>query len=76
MGHKKISGVSGFEVKLHGMKISVLTFYSYLGVIIDKSLSYKERIENVLKKVNSRVKLLPHIRQDLTPHQRTKHTKL
>ena len=35
---------------------------------MDKSLSYKEHIEKVLKKAKSRGKLLPHIRQDLTPH--------
>ena len=33
-----------------------------------ESLSYKEHIEKVLKTSNSRVKLLPHIKQDLTPH--------
>ena len=69
MGYiKKMSGVSGFEVKLHGMKITVSTSYNYLGVLMDGSLSYKEHNEKVLKKVNSRVKLLSHIRQDLTPH--------
>ena len=66
--HQKISGVSGFEVMLHGMKMTVSTFYNYLGVLMDKSLLYKEHIEKVLKKANSRVKLLSHIRQDLTPH--------
>ena len=65
---QKMSGVSGFEVRLHGMKITVSTFYNCLGVIMDKSLSYKEHIETVLKKANSRVKLLSHIKQDLTPH--------
>ena len=35
---------------------------------MDKSLSYKEHIEKVLKKANSRVKLLSHIGQDMTPH--------
>ena len=65
---KLINVVSGFEVKLKGMKITVSTFYNYLGVIMDKSLSYKEHIEKVLKKANSRVKLLFHIRQDLKPH--------
>ena len=43
-------------------------FYNYLGVLMDKSLSYKEHIEKVLKKANSRVRLLSSIRQDLTPH--------
>ena len=66
--HQKISSASGFEVKLHGMKITVSTSYNYLGILMDKSLSYKEHIEKVLKKANSRGKLLSHIRQDLTPH--------
>ena len=39
--HQKMSGVSGFEVKLHGMKITVSAFYNYLRVIMDKSLSHK-----------------------------------
>ena len=63
-----MSGVSGFEVKLHGVKITVSTSYNYLGVLMNKSLPYKEHIEKVLKKANSRVKLLSHIRQDLAPH--------
>ena len=50
------------------MKITVSTFYNYSVVIMEKSLSYKEHVEKVLKKANSRVKLLSHIRQDLTPH--------
>ena len=66
--HRNILGASGFEVKLQGMKITVSTFYNYLGVIMDKSLSHKEHIEKVQKEANSRVKLLSHIRQDLTPH--------
>ena len=35
---------------------------------MDKSLSYKEHNEKVLKRANSRVKLLSHIEQGLTPH--------
>ena len=35
---------------------------------MDTSLSCKGHIEKLLKKANSIVKLLPHIRQDLTPH--------
>ena len=35
---------------------------------MDKSLSYKEHIEKVLKNVDLRVKLFCHIRQNLTPH--------
>ena len=64
----KTSSVSALVVKLQGMKLTVSTFYNYLGVIMDKSLSYKEHIGKVLKKSNSRVKLLSHTRQDLTPH--------
>ena len=51
----KTSRASAFGVKLNGMKSH-------------KSLSYKEHIEKVLKKANSRVKLLSQIRQDLAPH--------
>ena len=57
MGHiKKMSSVSGFEVKLHGMKITVSTSYNYLGILMHKSLSYEEHIEKVLKRANSGVK--------------------
>ena len=74
--YQKTPNVSGFEVKLRAMKIAVSTFYNYLGVIMNESLSYKERIEKVLEKTNSRVKLLCHIRQDLTPHGRKQYTEL
>ena len=66
--HQKGSSVGEFVTKLQGMKITVSTFYKYLAVIMDRSLSYKEHNEKGLQRANSRVKLLSHVRQDLTPH--------
>ena len=63
-----------FVAMLQGMKMTVPTFYNYLGVTMDKSLSYKEHIEKVLKKENSRVKILSYIGQDLTLHAAEKYT--
>ena len=59
--HKKISKSTAFEVKLNGLKIAESTAYKYLGVMIDKSLSYTEHIEKTLKNASSRVKLLSKI---------------
>ena len=57
--HQKMLGVSRFEVKLHGMNITLSTSYNYLGVLMDKSLSYKEHIKKVLKKQAQELSFCP-----------------
>ena len=54
-----MSGVNGFEVKLHGLNITVSMSYNYLGVLMDKSLSYKEYTEKVLKKQTQELSFCP-----------------
>ena len=65
---QKTSKSAAFEVKLDGLKIAESAAYKYLGVVMDKSLTYAEHIEKTLKKAGSRVKLLSRIRPNLTPH--------
>ena len=66
--HQKTSKSAAFEVKLNGLKIAESAAYKYLGVVMDKSLTYAEHIKKTLKKASSRVKLLSRIRPNLTPH--------
>lgn len=42
--------------------------YKYLGVIMNKSLTYAEHIEKTLKKTSSRLTLLSKIRPNLMPY--------
>ena len=66
--HQKTSKSTAFEVKLNGLKIAESAAYKYLGVMMDKSLTYAEHFEKTLKKASSRVKLLSRIRPNLMPH--------
>ena len=66
--HQKTSKSTAFEIKFNGLKIAESAAYKYLGVMMDKSLTYAEHIDNTPKKASSRVKLLSRIRPNLTPH--------
>ena len=56
------------DVHLNYDKIKCVQKYEYLGVIVDKNLSYKVNLEITYKKAMSRTKLLTRIRQNLTPY--------
>ena len=48
----KTSKSTAFEIKLNGFKIAESVAYKYLGVMMDKSLTYAEHIEKTLEKAS------------------------
>ena len=65
---RKLSKMDELTIYLNGVKINTVTSYEYLGVIMDKSLTYRCNLTRTCKKAMSRVKLLARVRHTLTPH--------
>lgn len=63
---QKLENVSGFTIKLHGHDIERVRKFSYLGVMLDEQISWKEHTEVVCNKVAKRLGLLSRIRSCLT----------
>ena len=55
-----------FKIQLQGSDIDRVRHFSYLGVILDEYLSWKEHVSKVCDKVNKRLGLLGRIRSCLT----------
>ena len=55
-----------FCIQLHGMILEKVPKFSYLGVFLDETLSWKDHVEYVSSKVSSRLGLLSRIRACLT----------
>ena len=66
--HQKLSKVENINIHINGSAVNYTDTYEYLGVIIDKTLSFAVNSERLYKRVSSRIKLLKRIRNDLTPH--------
>ena len=57
-----------FCIKLYGKTLERVAKFSYLGVVFDENLSWKDHIEYVGSKVSRRLGLLSRIRSCLTVH--------
>ena len=55
-----------FCIQLHGKILEKVRKFSYLGVFLDETLSWKDHVEYVSSKVSSRLGLLSRIRACLT----------
>ena len=55
-----------FCIQLHGKVLERVAKFSYLGVVLDETLSWKDNVEYVSSKVSSRLGLLTRIRSCLT----------
>ena len=56
------------EIKINQTKITKSDVYEYLGVKMDKNLTFCDHLEKTVKKATSRVKLLSRIRQNISPY--------
>ena len=65
--HCKTSRSSKLDLKIHGTQITESNGYEYLGVYMDKNLSFHEYLNKTLKKASSRVRMLSRIRQNIGP---------
>ena len=67
--HQRTSRSKPMEVKINQTKITDLDVYEYLGVKTDKNLTFSVHLEKTVKKAISRVKLLSHIRHNISPYK-------
>ena len=65
--HKRLSKNNTIDITMNGEKISEIENYKYLGVKLDKKWNLQSHVDNIHKKVASRIKLLGRIRIDITP---------
>ena len=54
------------NIQLHGKQVERVQKFSYLGVMLDEQISWKEHTEKICKKVSKRLGLLSRIRTCLT----------
>ena len=66
-GTKQKLGLFGdINIQLHGKQVERVPKFSYLGVMLDEQISWKEHTEKICKKVGKRLGLLSRIRTCLT----------
>ena len=56
------------EVKINQTKITESDVYEYLGVKMDKNLTFSYHLEKTVRKATSRVTLLSRIRHNISPY--------
>ena len=56
------------EVQINQTKITESDVYEYLGVKMDKNLTFSDHLEKTIKKATSRIKLLSRIRHNISPY--------
>ena len=66
--HQRTSGSKPMEVKINHSKITESDVYEYLGVKMDKNLTFSDHLEKTIKKATSRVKVLSRIRHYISPY--------
>ena len=65
--HRKTSRSSKLDLEINGAQITESNGYEYLGIYMDKNLSYREYLKKTLKKASSCVRMLSRIRQNIGP---------
>ena len=63
---QKLAKSRNYFIQLQGKILEKVPKFSYLGVFLDETLSWKDHVEYVSCKVNSRLGLLSRIRACLT----------
>jgi len=66
--HQRTSRSKPMKVKINQTKITESDVYEYLGVKMDKNLTFSDHLEKTAKKATSRVKLLSRIRHNISPY--------
>jgi len=67
IGSRQILAKSpNFCIQLHGKVLEKVLKFSYLGIVLDETLSWKDHVENVSSKVSRRLGVLSRIRSCLT----------
>ena len=63
---QRLKGGPGVKMMINGTKVSSSEIYEYLGVSVDRSLSFPDHFNNVYRKAVNRVALLQRVRHKLT----------
>ena len=63
---KRLKGAPGVKITINGTEVLNAEVYEYLGVSVDKSLSFSDQFDKVYRKAVTRVHLLKRVRQKLT----------
>ena len=64
----KVSDIGPLNITVNGSKINESATYKYLGVTLDKNLTFSEHLSSTFRKASARVKLLRRIRPIVSPH--------
>ena len=64
--HQRTSKAKSMEIKMNGVDVTESTFYEYLDVTMDKSLTLAGHLNKVIKKASLRTNLLNRIRHPYT----------
>ena len=65
---QRLAKSSKLVIDINGQIVNETEIYEYLGVMMDKSLTYATQIERVYKTASSKVKLLSCIRKSISPY--------
>ncbi len=65
-GSKKKTVFSDIQVKLNDKHIKRVSVFKYIGLWLDETLSLKEHIGHISKKVNKRLGMISRVRKNVT----------
>jgi hypothetical protein len=63
---KKVDAAQDFNIHLYGQNIKQVDQFTYLGVVLDKHLNWKDHVEEMSINIGTRSKILSRIRAYLT----------
>ena len=62
---QRLSGVPTFTVSIDGFRIKHVTRYTYLGLVLERTLSWNEHVTHLISKAAKKVGVLGRIRQNI-----------
>ena len=63
---QRLSDVPVFTVSIDGFRIKHVTKYTYLGLVLEQTLSWNEHVIHLISKAAKKVRVLGRIRQNIT----------
>ena len=63
---QRLSDVPVFTVSIDGFRIKHVTRYTYLGLVLEQTLSWNEHVTHLISKAAKKVGVLGRIRQNIT----------
>ena len=66
--HQKLSTVGNFMVMADNINLTTVGTFKYLGIILDQTLSWKDHVSSLGKKISSRLGMLSLARKVLPRH--------